>query len=317
MIFSRQSCLLLVLLSSLLMLFTACGGSDWADLTKVGNTWEYEGALSGAKVTAKVLGTWKVGDKVYAEVAPNFAVYSNVSRICAWDDKNKEFLQVGEASLFADGTKQLFVENRVLGAMKGSNTSFTNTDGTVIRYIGEEKIKVPAGEFSTFKFTHLNEDRKVDMYVWYASKRGVVRLTSRGETWSLTKFTEGKSADPKDLGGANAAKITTFVQYFFSAAQTGDVAALQRFFAAGDGQQDYERQKGTALAAYTKRASALQADQVTYAFLGGDSVNIRFMQFDESGVTPTVVRTDAVLELAPEGNDMRAKKINIATANMY
>ncbi|MDR2734761.1 MAG: DUF3108 domain-containing protein [Spirochaetota bacterium] len=315
MIFSRREWLLFVLFIAITALFAACGGSDWKDLTKVGNTWEYEGEVSGASITAKVLGNWKVGTQVYAEIAANYAVFSNVSRFCSWDDKKQEFLYVGDSSFFNDGTQQFFIEGRVMGAMKGENTSFTNTDGTVIRYIGEEKIKVPAGDFATYKFTHLNTDKKIDMYIWYASKRGIVRLKAYGDTWQLVKFTEGKSADPKVLGGANAAKTIDLVKIFFAAAQTGDVAALERFFSV-EGKQDFAQQSDV-LGAYVKRAKGIRTDKATFAFLGDNAAGIRFLQYDESGVRPTVTRSDAVLQLVLENAEMKIQKISIASDNLF
>ena len=317
--FSRRSGLLLVVFVATAMVFMACGSGDWEAVSKVGNTWEYEGETSGARVTAKVLGTWKVGSKVYAEIAPNYAAFSNVSKLCTWDDKNKEFLHAGDASLFNDGTKQFFLAGRVLGAIKGSASAYTNADGTIIRYLGEETVTVPAGKYSTFKFSHLNEDLKVDMYVWYASKTGVVRVRAYGDTWQLTKFTEGKKADPKVLGGANAEVSALFAENFFKTAQAGEVQGLQRFFAAGDGQDDFNKQKNGALSTFVQRASdpEVRLDQASYAFLGDSAVGIRFLQFDDRGVLPTIVRTDAVLTLVPEGKDMRVQKISIAHDTLY
>jgi hypothetical protein len=316
MMFSRRNCLLLVLLVSTAMFFTACGSGDWEKLSRVGNTWEYLGEVSGARITAKVLDNWKVGNTVYAEVAPNHAVFSNVSKLCVWDSKNREFIHAGNASLFNEGTKHFFIENRVMGAMKGNNTSFTNADGTVIRYLGEEKIRVPAGEFGTFKFSHMNEDRKIDMYVWYSNKSGVVRMRAYGDTWNLTKFSEGKKADPKTLGGANADRHIAFIQNFFKAAQTGEVDSLQRFFSPVEGREDFARQRDV-LRSFVRRASGVRPDQATYTFLGASTVGIRFLQYEAGGVMPTVVRTDAVLELVLEGRDVRVGKINITFDTLY
>ena len=58
--------------------------------------------------------------------------------------------------------------------MRKANTAFTNSDATVLRYLGEEKVTVPAGEYTAYKFSRINTKRKINEIWWYADKVGIV-----------------------------------------------------------------------------------------------------------------------------------------------
>ncbi len=305
---SRRTLILLVLVAAAL---TACGGDAWKDLTKVGNTWEYEGEATKAKVTARVLSTWKLADTVYAEIAPDFGRYTNVTELCTWNKDSKTFLHAGGSSRFNDKTRQFFVKETVIGAVEGkANTSFTNADATVLRYMGEEKVKVPAGEYSAYKFSRVNTRRKIDEIWWYADKVGIVRVKNGTDTFGLVKYTEGKEQDPKDLGAT--AEGVSFVKKFFATASKGDHAAVQTLFATGAGQQDFSNQKPIIGLLVDRISSGVRADQATWSFNGPNVYGLRFLKYDESGTEPNVWRVDAVMELTNQGGQLKIKKIGIA-----
>lgn len=312
MIISRRTSLLLVLVTVVL---TACGGDAWKDLTKVGNTWEYVGETTKATVTAKVIATWKLGDLVYAEIAPDFGRYTNVTEFCSWDSDTKSFFHVGQSSRFNDKTKQFFVKKLVLGALEGkANTSFTNADGTVLRYLGEEKVKVPAGEYSTYKFSRANERRKISETWWFAEKAGIVRVKNTIDTFGLVKYVEGKELDPKSLGASPEG--VDFVRKFFATAQKGEMSSVKALFAAGDGQQDFANQAPEITMLVDRIKTGVRADQATWSFNGKDVFGLRFLKYDESGTEPNVWRVDAVMELTNQSGQLKIKKIGIANSKL-
>lgn len=308
MIVSRRTSILLVLLAAAL---TACGGDAWKDLTKVGNTWEYEGETTKAKVTAKVLGTWSIGETVYAEIAPDFGRYTNVTELCSWNKDSKTFLHAGESSRFNDKTRQFFVKETVIGAVEGkANTAFTNSDATVLRYLGEETIKVPAGEYTAYKFSRINTRRKINEIWWYADKVGIVRVKNSKDTFGLVKYTEGKEQDPKAMGAT--VEGVAFVKKFFAAAKKGEMQGVKSLFAGGAGQQDFASQAPEITLLVDRIKSGVRDDQATWSYLGAKTYGLRFLKYDESGTEPNVWKVDAVMELTNQGGQLMIKKIGIA-----
>ena len=307
-----------LLLGVATLFFAACGGDAWKDLTKVGNTWEFQGEVTKTKVTAKVVGTLKLGDKVFAEVAPNCEQSTNLTELCSWNEKTKEFFYVGQSSRFNDKTRQFFIAEQLIGTINGDGKkAITNADATILRYLGEEKVKVPAGEYDTFKFSRDNVRRKIAEVYWYADKVGLVRVKTSGETYGLVKYTEGKELDPKALGGENAEKGIAFIRDFFKTAQKGDIIAVKSLFSKLEGQNDFANQAPEITMLVDRIKTGVRADQATFSFIDDKSYGLRFLKFDESGTEPNVWRVDAVMELVSEGDALKIKKISIVSEKMF
>jgi len=303
----KRSSGILILVLVLMTVLSACGGGEWDKVSKKGNTWQYDAKKAGMKqqLTATVIENYKIGDKKYAEVKFDGPA-KGLSMIYTWNKDKEAVITAGRNSRFDDKTIQFFIKESIIGQKKVKKGEKLTTGGGTFTFLGEEKVKVPAGEFTALKFNLIDKKGKSSNY-WYVSKTGFVKIESSMGTLELKKFTEGKGGDPVKPGPKdNADKAFALAKTFYNHARKGAVDKINAMFVKG--------------ASYSKVTLKLLIDRIKNIGAGDIHSSIYFMgtsvvairsRYLKDGENPNVMRLDAMLTLQKSGDGFKIKTYSV------
>lgn len=303
-----------------IVLFSACG-SEWDAVSKKGNTWEYQLTKDGNKtsVLTKVKDRYKLGKKTFAEVVMDENLAKDMTVVYSWNDKDKVLTWAGRSSRFGDGKTQFFVSEQQIGKLEGKKgEAVKSPDGCEVTYLGEEKVKVPAGEFNAMKFTRKRSEPPVDQTFWYVKGKGFAKLMDNTQgSMELVKFTQGKGGDDTVLGSKEGGEAGfKLVANFFNTCKTsGSVDEVLKLFSKA-GAAD-ANSKTASLRMLVDRIKTHGKDHTaTIYFEGDDSFGLRFRYYDEAGGEPNVFRADVMLTVEKEGKEYKIKSFSVKYAKL-
>jgi len=310
MIKNRFRGLTLLLTITLALLTNACGG-EWEKISKKGNTWEFNaGPKKG--LTARVREKYKIGKREYAELTLKGESGSS-SIIISWNEAKKTFLYAGRNTYMGDKKPVFFIRETALAKLDNKkNEKVPGEDGTTITFLGEEKIKTPAGATTALKFSRTGTNKisseKISQTFWYVSKKGIYQFTDNARIMKLVKFTEGKGGDPsKPAGKLDAAKAIAVARSFYTRARTGSgINALLPLFT-DNGKKLTDNNKTALKMLISRIQTGTRPEKSAVFFPGNNRVGIRFRYTDESGTNPELMYSDTILELAPGKPEMLIK----------
>lgn len=294
---------------------TACG-DEWKAMSKKGNTWEYEITKGESKVTivSKVVEVYAIGKRTYAEIGVERAGATNSADIYTWDDDTKALLIAGRSSRSGLGRPEFYVKEQVLGRMKNDKvgTAFTNANGTVITYNGQEKVKIKLGEFDALKFTRVNPKRNTTSSFWYVPGKGFAKLDGEVRDTELVKFTEGAGGDPKVLLDKDNAGKADAAKAFFAAALAASGDDLSKVLALlSKAGQDAQKAAPADLKLFVDTIKKGESPDKAVIWFDGGNVALSSMVFVEGSgeEKDNNVTVTAVLEFEKEGDAWKIKAL--------
>ncbi len=288
-------------------LFVAVGcGDEWSKIAKLGNSWVYNVTKGGktVQVTSKVTAKYKIGKIEFAEISPSSKIDKKNKIIYSWNKDKKALLLAGRSSRLADKSSHFYMNMAVVGAFKpAKNAKYKESNDVTINYVGEEKVKVPAGEYKTYKFVRVLSKKNTKEAYWYAAGVGFVKIVKDGITSELVKFNKGKGGDAKKVTNK---KSFDLVKKIYADAYAGkNVDEIAKSYFGGDSLKDKKKQELNLLIKRIKGKS--NPAQTTIYCPSVDRIGLRFKYYDDASGTPNVYVTDAVFHI-----DSKSKEVKIS-----
>lgn len=288
--------------------------SEWDTLTKKGNAWEFKKGDAVA-MTVTVKEKYAIGKTEYAELVFK-GEPKDLSIILSWGKKEKTFLQAGRASYMGDGKPVFFIKETPFGKIKNNkDDKITGEDGTVLTYLGDEKIKTPLGELTVNKFSRTGSNKitgeAVNQLLWFDKKKGIVKFQDGDTALLVSKFTEGKGGDPVNPAGKlDAAKAAAVARAFVTDALAGGLDKVLPLFAEAGKNLDDDK-KATVKMLIERLKSGTRPERCAFSFAVENSVSLRFRYQDNSAANPEVMGANAVLSLVMEKDKLVIKDVSV------
>ena len=304
-----------LLLTALAVLASACGG-EWEKISKKGNTWEFNQGSKKKALTAKVKEKYQIGKREYAELNLKTAAGSS-SIVISWNKDKQTFLYAGRGSYTGEKKPVFFIKETALAKLKNKkNDKVPGEDGTTITFLGEDKIKTPAGATKAFKFSRTGTNKitgnKISQMFWYVSKKGIFQFKDNSGTLKLARFTEGKGGKAvTPAGKLDAGKAIAVARSFYTKARSKGLAALLPLFT-DNGKKLTDNNKTALKMLISRMKTGTRPEKSAVFFPGGNKVGIRFRYTDESGSTPELMYSDSILELVTKDKKMLIKMVTTA-----
>lgn len=298
----------------LIVLLAAGGCREWESLSKKGNTWEFKKG-DAVVVTVEITEKYAIGKTEYAQLtfksAPNGS-----SMILSWDKDKKTFLEAGRTSYMGDGKPVFFMKETPFGKLKNNkNDKITGEDGTVLTYLGTEKLKTPLGEMETHKFSRTGSNKitgnPINQTLWFHTKKGILQFQDGPDVLTVSKFTEGKGGDPVNPAGKlDATKAAGVARAFVTDALAGGLDKVLPLFAEAGKNLDDDK-KATVKMLIERLKSGTRPERCAFSFAVENSVSLRFRYQDNSAANPELMGANAVLSLVVEKDKLVIKDINV------
>jgi len=295
------------LMAITLLAITGCG-DEWSKIAKLGNSWDYNVTKNGktVKVTSKVTAKYKIGKVEYAEITPSSKLDKLNKIIYSWNKDKKALLLAGRSSRLNDKNIHFRLNMLVVGALKpAKDAKYKESSDKTVAYIGEEKVKVPAGKYKTYKFVRTDNKRNKKETYWYAAGVGFVKIVQNKVLFELVKFNKGKGGDAKKIADYKSYNV---VKKFYADAFAGKgVSELVKSYF---GSAKLKDKKMKELNLLIKRIKGKSKPANTTLYCPGlNRIGLRFKYYDDLTGMPNVYVADVVFHV-----DNKAKLVDFITS---